>query len=303
MIPFRKLTGKDLPEFTRYYPHCEERGCEYSFANIWIWGRQRAAFMDGFLVLFSQFDRFSLYPFPLGDGNVKPVLDAIIHDARARGIPCRISSMTEADCQLLEQLYPGQFRFHTDRDSYDYVYAIEDLATLRGKRYQSKRNFVNRFWENHPNCRILPLGDDTVDAIRELAQAWYVSKMQQDPLSDFYLEQLALERALSNWKCLELEGLVLMEEGQPLAMTLGSRLSEISFDIHFEKALDTAPGAYAVINQAFAQYLLQKYPQLQYLNREDDMGIPGLRKAKLSYRPHHLVEKHWARLWEDDDEN
>lgn len=303
MIPFRKLTDKDLPEFSRYYPHCEMRGCEYSFVNLNVWGRQRAAFMDGFLVLFSQFDRFSLYPFPLGEGDVKPVLDAVIHDARARGIPCRISSMTAADCALLEHLYPGQFRFHTDRDDYDYVYAIEDLAVLRGKRYQSKRNFVNRFRENHPDCQILPLGDDTVNAFREMAKAWFAGKKQEDPLSDFYLEELALERALSHWKCLGLEGLVLMENETPLAMTLGSRLSEISFDIHFEKALDSAAGAYAVINQAFAQYLWEKYPRLQYLNREDDMGIPGLRKAKLSYHPHHLVEKYWARLWEDDDEN
>ena len=62
------------------------------------------------------------------------------------------------------------------------------------------------------------------------------------------------------------------------------------------------PGAYAAINQAFASYLQNKYPNLVYLNREDDMGIAGLRQAKLSYHPDHLVEKYWARLWEDDDE-
>ena len=75
-----------------------------------------------------------------------------------------------------------------------------------------------------------------------------------------------------------------------------------TFDIHFEKALDIADGAYNVINQGFAQYLLEKHPEIQWLNREDDLGLPGLRKAKLSYHPDHLVEKYWARLWEDDDE-
>ena len=76
-----------------------------------------------------------------------------------------------------------------------------------------------------------------------------------------------------------------------------------ALDIHFEKALSAYPGAYAAINQAFASYLQNKYPALAYLDREDDMGIPGLRRAKLSYHPDHLVENYWARLWEDDDEH
>ena len=102
---------------------------------------------------------------------------------------------------------------------------------------------------------------------------------------------------------LGLEGLVLMENGQALAMTMGSILSPDTFDIHFDKALDGVDGAYAAINQSFAQYLQEKYPQIRYLNREDDLGIDGLRKAKLSYHPDHLVTKYWARLWEETDEN
>lgn len=303
MIQFQKLTPAHKAQFQQYLPQCEKRGCEYSFVNLNIWGRQRAAFLDGFLVLFSQFDRLSVYPFPLGQGNIKGVLDAIIHDARKRGIPCRISSMTADDCEQLEQLYPGQFHFHTDRDDYDYVYCIEDLATLKGKRYQSKRNFVNRFHANCPDCQFLPLDGSTEPAVREMVQKWYAAKKQADPLADFHLEQLALERVLSQQQALGLEGLVLMEDGQALAMTIGSRLSDVTFDIHFEKALDGADGAYAAINWAFARYLKEKYPELRFLNREDDMGIPGLRKAKLSYHPHHLVEKYWARLWEDEDEH
>ena len=82
-------------------------------------------------------------------------------------------------------------------------------------------------------------------------------------------------------------------------MTLGSRLSEDTFDIHFEKALDEYDGAYAAINREFACYLRGKYPQLKWLNREDDMGLEGLRKAKESYLPHHMVQKCWAHLKEE----
>ena len=110
------------------------------------------------------------------------------------------------------------------------------------------------------------------------------------------MERAALNKALSNMELLKIEGIALMEEGRVLAMTMGSRLSEDTFDVHFEKALDTEEGAYARINQAFAGYLMEKYPAVRYLNREDDMGLEGLRKAKLSYHPVRLTEKYWACL-------
>ncbi len=95
---------------------------------------------------------------------------------------------------------------------------------------------------------------------------------------------------------------MLVENGEAIAFALGSRLNQDTFDIHFEKAREDMDGAYAAINRAFARYLREKYPALRWLNREDDLGLEGLRKAKLSYNPDHLVEKYWARLWEAEDE-
>ena len=100
-----------------------------------------------------------------------------------------------------------------------------------------------------------------------------------------------------------MEGLLLRDGQTTLAFAMGSLLSSDTFDIHFEKALDIADGAYAAINQGFAEHLRSKYPQLRWLNREDDVGLEGLRKAKLSYNPDHMVEKYWARLWEEEDES
>ena len=303
MIDFHRLTDADLQKYLEYVPCCESRGCEYSFVNLRIWGRQQAAFEDGFLILFSQFDKNSVYPFPLGRGDVKEVLDELIDDARSRGIPFRLSSMTKYQCELVEALYPGKFQFHIDRDSFDYVYRTEDLATLKGKRYQSKRNFVNRFHLNYPDCRFLPLDDSTVDAAKAVADQWMAQRLALDPMADFQLERIALGRAFAHREALRLEGMVLLHEDQPIAMTMASRLCGNTFDIHFEKAVAGFDGAYAAINCAFARYLQEKYPEVEYLNREDDLGIEGLRKAKLSYHPDHLVEKHWARLWEEDDEH
>ena len=181
------------------------------------------------------------------------------------------------------------------------VHFVEVEDSHSGKRYQSKRNFVNRFWANHPDCRVLPLEESTLPAVEQLLDEWYLSRVTAP--GDFHLEQVAIRRGFDKMDALGLEGIVLMEDGKALAMTMGSFLCDTTFDIHFEKAADGVDGAYAAINQSFAKHLMDKYPQLSWLNREDDLGIEGLRKAKLSYHPDHLVEKYWARLWEDADES
>ena len=301
MIQFERLQLLRREEYDRYLLPAD-RGCGYSFVNMYLWGRQRAAFLDGFLTFFSQFNRRAVYPFPLGEGEIRPVLDAIIQDAKQRGIPCCITGMNKADCDLLERLYPGKFRIYNDRDSYDYVYHIDDLADLKGRKFQRKRNHVNRFFDAHPNCRLEPITPANLEAVQDMASAWYLHRQQKDPDGDYHLEQLALMRALADPFKLQMEGLALLEGEKVLAFSLASRLSADTFDIHFEKARDDVDGAYTAINQAFAKYLRDKYPQTRYLNREDDMGLEGLRKAKLSYQPAFLVETYWARLWEEEDE-
>lgn len=303
MLHFQKLdlTKKDL--YNEYLMGCGERGCEYSLVNLYLWGRQQVAIVDDCLALFSQFQRSSVYPFPIGDGDVGAVLDAIIHDARARGLECRFTSMTATDCAILEERYPNQFRFHPDRDSCDYIYRIEDLAKLPGRKYQKKRNHLNRFRENHPDCTAVPITEALLSQVEKMVEQWYESRRTPETQDEFHLEQVALRRAFSHFEELGLEGTVLLDNGQILAMTMGSFLNESTFDVHFEKALDEVDGAYAAINQAFSAHLHQKYPNLRWLNREDDLGLPGLRKAKLSYNPDHFVVKFWANLLEEEDEH
>ena len=299
MIDFLPLDLNKKAEYDRLLQCAGERGCEYSFVNLYLWGRQKAAFLQDHLVFFSQFHRRSVYPFPVGLGDKKAVLDAVIRDAKKRGIPCRLTGLTHDDCAALEQLYPGQFRYHFDRDSFDYVYAIEDLADLKGKKFQKKRNHLNRFWAENPDAVLEPITDENCPQAIELVERWYQLRQQADPHADFQMEHAAITKALRQRKALALDGLILKCDGKPVAMTMGSRLNENTFDIHFEKALDIADGAYAAINNGFARYLREKYPDVQFLNREDDMGLEGLRKAKLSYNPHHMIEKNWACLLED----
>ena len=299
MIDFQPFDIENKAAYDALLQCTGERGCEYSFVNLSIWGRQKAAFLDGHLVFFSQFHRRSVYLFPVGVGDKKPVLDAVIQDARERGIPCRFTGLRPGESELLESLYPGMFRFHPDRDSFDYVYDVNDLADLKGKKFQKKRNHLNRFWQNHPDGVLEPITAENCKEAEKLVEQWYALRQENDPHADFQMEKAAIGRAFAHREKLGLVGMILRCGGEPVAMTMGSRLSSNTFDIHFEKALDIADGAYAAINNGFAKYLREAYPDVAFLNREDDMGLEGLRKAKLSYNPHHLVEKSWAHLTED----
>lgn len=299
MIDFKTLTLEQKPLFDEILQNAGERGCAYSFVNLYLWGRQKAAEFNGHLVFFSQFNRKSVYLFPVGTGDKKCVLDAIIQDAKDRGIPCRLVGLLQEDCAVLEQLYPGKLRYHFDRDSFDYIYDINDLADLKGRKFQRKRNHLNRFREANPGYRLEEITDENLPEVEALVNKWYDLRLQENPHGDYHMERAALKKALSQRNELGMDGLLLRTGDGVVAMTMGSRLSQDTFDIHFEKALDIADGAYAAINNGFAAYLREKYPEVAFLNREDDLGLEGLRKAKLSYNPHHMVEKSWACLLED----
>ena len=299
MIDFQTITLADRCAYTAALLSGPERGCEYSFANLYLWGRQKLARVGDHFVVFSQFNRKSVYPYPAGEGDKKPVLEAIIRDSQKRGIPCRITGLDSEDIDQMEKMFPGQFRYHCDRDSYDYVYAIDDLADLKGRKYQRKRNHYNRFRDMLPDYTIEPIGEGNLPQVEQMLEDWYAQRQESDPNGDYHMERAAIFKALRHYAQLGMEGIVLMDGDKVLAMTMGSRLSTDTFDIHFEKARAEADTAYTVINCEFARFLRARYPEIQFLNREDDLGIEGLRKAKLSYYPHHMVEKCWACLLED----
>lgn len=297
MILFERLSIENKAEFDALLRYGAHRGCSFSFVNLYIWGRQCAARVGDDLLLFSHFGGRTMYPFPVCPGDPRPAIEALMIDARERGIPLRLTGLNARDVEDLQSWYPDQFRFHCGRDGHEYVYAIEDLAELKGKKYQPKRNHINRFLAQYPDARVLPLSEETLPDARALADRWY---QRRSPEEDAGMELVALNRAFAHWNELGMEGLVLYVDSQPVAMTMGSRLDGETFDVHFEKADTDHPGAYAVINRAFARHIRERHPDVRFLNREEDMGIEGLRKAKLSYYPHHMLEKCWAHLMTEE---
>ena len=299
MIKFEHVSTEGRAHYEEVLRSSPERGCEYSFPNLYMWGRQTTAEVAGCTVFFSQFNRRSVYPFPIGDGDLKAALDAVIHDAQMRGIPCRLTGLTARDVESLTALCGERFRIHSDRDSHDYVYLTEDLAQLKGKKYHRKRGHYKRFLETYPDHGYELITEENRADAEALVERWYAEREAADPDADFCMEKHALKKAFHDADALGLIGYALRVNGEICAVTFGSRTREDTVNVHFEKALVSVEGAYAAINRGFAEYILENYPEAIYLNREDDVGIEGMRRAKLSYYPHHMIEKWWACLLED----
>ena len=294
MIDFRPIKIEDKKIYNEHLYQETTRSCQFSFSNLLMWGLQEIAYVHDHVVLYSHFDCHCFYPFPIGSGDKKAVLDAIFSDAKERGVcPC-LTGLNEADQKTVEALYPNQFYFHADRGNYDYVYDINDLADLKGRKLHRKRNHLKHFKKNHPDYVVTPITLENMDRVRKFVAEWYKLKLEENPDGDYHHEQAAFEKVFTHYTDLEMEGLLLEEHGEVLGFTMASPMSSDTFDVHYEKARGDIDGAYTTINSEFANYIRSKYPHIKYLDREEDMGIPGLRKAKMSYFPHHLVKKYRA---------
>lgn len=290
MLNFKKPELSDREWLQRLYACSGYRGAEYTFANLYLWSYfyGEVAEYEGNLCQRLTFKGMHQYIYPAGCGCKKTVIDRLWQDSREAGKPFVIRSLTRDTMAQLEMLYPGRFTFEENRNAFDYLYPIDTLCELAGKKYQAKRNHINRFVEAHPHWHTEPITAETLDICRKLAQKWYESH------PDSEADHRALEKAMAHFDELEFEGIILYGEDEPVGFSMGNRISHDTFDVNFEKSFAHIQGAYALVNREFARYIRQKYPEIQFLNREDDMGLENLRKAKESYHPI-LLEKFIAK--------
>ena len=230
-----------------------------------------------------------MYCFPMGHGDLKKAIDALHDDALSRGRQLRLFGLTQADRQRLEETYPDRFSFEEDRDFFDYIYAQQDLASLPGKKYHAKRNHIAAFVRDHAYTYERITSQNLMDCAA-MAHQWVQYNLDKNPL-ELANEQTALARAFQNYDALHLCGALLRLDGEVIAFTIGERMSGQLFCTHFEKAYADLRGAYPMINREFAARELSSY---LFINREEDTGNEGLRKAKLSYHPVKLLIKYEA---------
>lgn len=274
--------------------------CDYSFPVLYCWQdayRFKLARLGGRLLIRLHSSLGHSYLWPAGEGDPTPALQILARDAEDHDEPLRLIALTLYHKNWLAAHFPGRFIFEENRDSFDYLYTVGRLAQLPGKKLHAKRNHLHRFDQLCPGWSFTPLTQADIPGCLTMDQTWHASALTREEapgLSSLAEEQRALRLALDHWQALGLEGGVLRWQGDILGFTLGAPLTETVFDVHFERARSDIQGAYAAVNRSFARQIAQLHPQVHYLNREDDMGIAGLRKAKLSYYPDDLEVKFCA---------
>lgn len=283
MLDFRTPTLEDKERIDSFVRKCGQIGCDVSFTNTFIWRQRydiRVAFDDDtYYKAYAIDGKISGYAAPVTKGDLRKAIDTVVADARERGVEPLIGLLSDANAELLRHMYADKVRITEDRDSFDYIYERENLATLGGKKYHAKRNHIARFMRNCENYSVKELCKENLSDAMSVAERWLDG-------DDDHGEMTAIREAFQNFDTLGMFGLILYVDDRAVAMCAASEINDCVCDVNFEKAVEV-DGAYSVINNEFAKH----FSKYTLVNREEDMGLEGLRKAKLSYHPDILYRK------------
>lgn len=267
------------------------QSCELCFGYLFMWSRiydNLIAKKGNMLIVKNSFGNDNQYSMPIGNGDIEEALNFIIEDAKSENKRCRIFGVTATQTEKLESINPGMFEFVSDRNLFDYIYSVERLATLSGKKLHSKRNHIANFKKLNPEWIYEKIDETNIKDCIEMHKDWIAVNVTDEFKNDYQNEFKAVSVGFENYFELGFSGGLLRLNGKVIAYTFGEKISGDIFCTHFEKAYSSIRGVYPFINQLFAQNNLSSY---KYVNREEDMGLESLRKAKLSYHPDILLEK------------
>ena len=266
-----------------------------SFANIYLlrnkYSTKISRYKDFIIRKYSGKGARCGYTFPLGKGDIAKALAEIEKDAKECGECLQFAFITEEQKEVLENAMPARFCYSSDAGDSDYIYLRSELASLSGKAFHKKKNHFSKFVRTYPDYKYYEIGACNIYDAQKVADAWYYERLQDEDASQL-AEYKAIKEALENFEELGLIGGIIYVNDSPCAMTIASKINENTVDVHFEKAVGeyALNGGYAAINKLFSE----KLDGVTWLNREEDIGIEGLRKAKLSYRPKIMLKKYSA---------
>jgi len=292
MLDLKPLRMRDGDTYRRYTK--ELRGSESSFAAVFSWMHKNKLHIceqDGIFFRLANSDNpFYLFPLTFGpmiDDNIDRALALMESDAKARGIKLKIYAVSEEQKGFLDD---KGFEFTESRNYSDYLYNAQDLLELSGKKYHSKRNFISRF-ERENSWQYEDITDDNINDVWEFQDKW-CRKNGCDTNVSLQEEATCIAILLYNLDYLKAKGGLLRANGKVVAFTVASRVGYDTLEIHIEKADYDVTGSYPMINREFLRHNLT--PDIKYINREEDLGLENLRKAKLSYHPCMILTKYNA---------
>lgn len=288
-IEFKRPVIEDKAMVTGYIKQKNSRSCEDTFGNLLLWARFydiRIAEVEGMLVS-ATFGKKISFHYPYGMGDVKRCIMTLMQYAEEQGQEFVMHCVTPEEYQELEQIFPGQFEIEYHRDIADYVYEAEKLRTLSGKKYHGKKNHCNKFKKIYENWEYVSMTKEHTEEAFQLLLEWKnLNECMED--HDKNAESCVASNYLRLFEELDVCGGLLRVDGRAVAFCIGELAAEDTMVVHIEKALTEYEGAYTMINQQFVEH---ECSQVTYVNREEDTGDEGLRKAKMSYRPVFMVEK------------
>lgn len=292
---FKPIELKDRDHIQEILWRYQPQTSELTFTNLFIWRShyeiQWSMYRDWLTILCTTKTNGSYALLPIGPPSRLEVVRLLLRwlgEEKKEEKP----AIQRADQLLVSEIEGAKdLLIEPTRDHFDYVYRSEDLIQLAGRKYHSKRNHINNFLSIY-SFTYAPLSEESVKACLELTENWCeLHRCEED--MNLLDEWEAARQALNHFGALKIEGGVVLIGNKVEAFALGELLNEKTMVVHIEKANSAIPGLYAMINQQFCEKLCRN---VSFVNREQDLGEPGLRQAKLSYFPDHLVEKFQIRL-------
>ncbi len=286
MINFKPIELEDKEIIDKYLATEQNMGCEMCFSSLYIWRKaydMRYAIIDDCLVLWSKDDDNPAgLRFPVGNGDrlksAKKACDYMVSIGEKPQFYGVTADVVDFINKNTDEYEIGNMGIYSD-----YVYETEKMINLSGKKLHSKKNHLNKFKKTYKYEYVKIKAEDKVDILKAY-DGWA-------DISDKYLsaERNSIGDIVENIDYLSIKGAMLKVDGEIVAFTFGDKLTDDMAVIHIEKANTAYYGAYAAINQMFAE---REWSNFTYLNREDDCGLEGLQKAKRSYQPAFMVEKY-----------
>lgn len=292
-INFKALEKEDKQAVDAFFKDRYYENSHFNFTNLFMW---RSAYnimwtvQDDVLYMKAEWDgkEFALQPFGPAEKMQQAIKNWLDYFAGTEGT----FSMYGVEKKMADEFIAydeAAFNIEADRDNFDYVYSSEDLISLAGRKYHSKKNHLNSFRKTYPDAEYMPITEDIMLECKLNINSWYKKHSQENPDDPFIAaERNAIIEVLNNFVEFGLKGGAIMLDKRVVAFTFGEQLNEDTAVIHVEKADPEIRGAYPAINQSFIQ---NAWADMKYINREEDMGLEGLRKAKESYKPVKLIEK------------